>query len=338
MAELPVAKSALVAADCVACATEDEALATLREHPALTAAERSRMPADPTRWTRILPEIGASVVPAFDLPAPRVRPNPPTPALFVRGDVGLLERPIVGLVGTRNFTPYGEAAAFKFAQELAREGVVVLSGGAFGIDAAAHRGALDVGGATIAVLPSGIDRPYPPGNRALIDAIAEKGLVVSGFGLGFVPRKDSYLARNVVSAALCDALLVVEAPEKSGAIHTAGQAAEMGLPVFVVPGPITHDSFRGSHELIRNGATLADHPGQILDDLNIMRGTSAVVSMAPAMGHQADILKVLGPDPISVDRVSELTGLSPDSLMGELTLLELDGRILRTSLGIALAP
>ena len=187
----------------------------------------------------------------------RVRPQrgelvPPL-ALWVRGSgplatVGLRS---VAVVGSRAATAYGEHVASEFSYGLAQREVVVVSGGAYGIDAAAHRGALAAGGSSVLVSASGLDRPYPSGHRHLYDRTAERGVLVSERPPGSAPHRQRFLSRNRLIAALGAATLVVEAAHRSGALNSAGYARDLGRPVLAVPGPVTSAMSAGCHRLIQ---------------------------------------------------------------------------------------
>lgn len=273
---------------------------------------------------------GIELLEGFSLPpALKTVPCPP-PALFAWGDTNCLKRPMVGIVGTRSASVYGKAAASKFAEALALSGIVVVSGGAAGIDAAAHSGAIDAGGLTVAVLGTGVDRIFPAMHRDLFARVRSQGCLVSQFAVGSGALRYHFPARNGLIAMLCDALLVVEAPAKSGALITAGAAAELGKQVFVVPANITNTGFQGSHALIRDGATLVDHPDQVLEALNF--GTVAVRGADDAANPvQEAIIKALSVHPMSSEQLIAQTGLDTTDLLSELTLLELEGRIGRES-------
>lgn len=176
--------------------------------------------------------------------------------LFIRGDDRALlgPRPRVGIVGSRAATAYGMSVAGSFASVLAMRGVTVVSGGAYGIDAAAHRGALP-DGRTICVLACGADRVYPAAHKDLINAIATSpgSAVVSGVEPGAVPMRSRFLARNGIIAGMVDALIVVEASLRSGAMNAATHAIDRGVPVYAVPGPITSVASAGTHLLIADG-------------------------------------------------------------------------------------
>ncbi len=264
------------------------------------------------------------------------------PALFCWGKADVLkEGASVAIVGTRRASNYGKAAAMKFAEVLAGRGVVIVSGGASGIDSAAHRGALAApGGQTVAVLGTGIDVVFPSENRLLFEQIRESGCLMSHFAVGSQTYDTNFVLRNGTIAALVDAVIVVEAPEKSGALHTARAAAELGKPVYVVPGGIDDPRFRGSHALIRDGATLVDHPDQVLED-EYYQMTAASNSPAPAVDltpAQDAILEILGTRPVSIEHIAQATDLDASELMAELTILELEGVIVRDGVGYALKP
>jgi DNA processing protein len=248
---------------------------------------------------------------------------------------------MVAIVGTRNASSYGLAAAQKFAEVLARAGAVVVSGGAIGIDTAAHSGALQAGGQTVAVLGTGIDQVHPAENRELFDQIAKQGLLVSQYACAERGDRASFIQRNDVIAGLAHAVLVVELPAKSGALATARAASEFGREVFAVPGMITMHNFYGSHNLIRNGATLVDSPDQILQALE---KTLPEERPEPDEGEDplnplaGQIVAHLQREPLSLDRLQELTGLSVSDLMAELTTLELEGVLFQDANGYSLRP
>jgi len=200
----------------------------------------------------------------------QVRPPPPT--LYVRGRVELLERPGIAVVGTRRYSTYGRDATVSLVVGLVRAGYTIVSGLARGIDGIAHRTALDVGGDTVAVLGTGVDVPYPPEHRDLFQLIAEHGCLVSEFAPGTPPLKWHFPQRNRIIAGLARAVLVVEAPEKSGALITAHYALDEGKEVFAVPGPIHNPTSQGPNRLIQDGAALVTSAADILRVLETRTG------------------------------------------------------------------
>lgn len=184
--------------------------------------------------------------------------------LWVRGQVPLEPQLAVSVVGARSATQYGEYVASELAAGLAGEEVLIVSGGAYGIDAAAHRGALAVRGTTVAVLAGGVDVPYPRTNHQLFERILETGALVSEVPLGLAPVRHRFLIRNRLIAAWSRATVVVEARERSGAVNTATQAGTIGREVLAVPGPVTSAASVGCHQLIRDGATLVMNAEEVL--------------------------------------------------------------------------
>lgn len=190
----------------------------------------------------------------------------PPARLWYRGERSLLTAwPRIAIVGSRAPTPYGEAQARRFAAAFARAGVAVVSGLARGVDGAAHAAALEEGGATIAVLGSGVDVPWPTGT--VTDAVLSRGLVLSEFAPGVGPRRHHFPIRNRIIAALGAGVLVVEAAERSGSLVTARFAVDLGVHVFGIPGRVDHPMSRGVLALLRDGATAVGSPEQLLADL-----------------------------------------------------------------------
>jgi DNA processing protein len=308
--------------------TKVEPLSWLHTKAPLTAAERERvLSARFERLERVLAQ-GAAVIEGSMLPDLVVEAKNPPPALFVWGRAEVLHEPCVAIVGTRAATAYGRAAAMKFAEHLARRGITIVSGGALGIDAAAHKGALTAGGKTAAVLGTGIDDVYPASHRSLFQEIRRSGCLVSQFAVGSKTVPTRFAQRNHLIATLSLGVLVVEAPEKSGALGTAGVANDLGRPVFVVPANIDNANFRGSHALIRDGASLVDHPDQILEALGFPaeERTDTPSSLDP---RQTLIVEALAEGALSPEVLSVRTGLPPEEVLSELTVLELEGLVLQ---------
>lgn len=250
----------------------------------------------------------------------------PPPGLFLRGDAGheLLERLSVGVVGARACSPYGAQVARAVARELAGVGVIVVSGLARGIDGEAHRGALEFGAPTVAVLGCGIDRDYPASHRELAGRIATTGLVVSEYAPGIEPAPWRFPARNRIVAGLCRATVVVEARERSGALITADLALEEGREVLAVPGEITSALSAGTNALLRIGATPMTRVEDVLESLGIepMESVPAKVSEAAT-----DVLGALRVHPAAVDELVVATGLAAASVATALAELELAGLV-----------
>ena len=187
-------------------------------------------------------------------------------ALYVRGKLPVDTARAIGIVGTRRGTQYGKLVAARLASQLALKGIVVVSGLAAGIDAAAHQGTLDVGGHTVAVLGSGADVCYPKSNQILFDRVAVEGTTLSEYPLGTRPAKWTFPQRNRILAGLCRGVVVVQAPERSGSLITARLALEQGREVFAVPGNITTATSAGTNGLIRQGAKIVESIDDVLEE------------------------------------------------------------------------
>jgi DNA processing protein len=257
--------------------------------------------------------------------------DPPV-ALFVWGE--LLERDslAVAVVGTRQATAYGRSVARKVARDLAQAGLTIVSGGAYGVDSEAHRGALEVGGRTIAVMGSGLDCLYPAAHRGLYEQIAQSGAVVSQFALGCQADRWRFPVRNFTIAGLSRAVVVVEAPVGSGALLTAKSAVEEGRHVFVVPAPIDSETHYGGFELINEGATLLYRVEQVLEVLGVEVGVPKQ-AVGDLSATQELILGRLSREPEVVDSLSDSLGLPPALVLAELTALEIRGLVMKAAGG-----
>ena len=248
--------------------------------------------------------------------------------LWVRGDIGALTaQPAVAMVGARAATPYGEAVAGELAGDLAGSGVVVVSGGAYGIDGASHRAALGVGGTTIAFLAGGVDRAYPIGHQQLFDRIRRGGAVVSEVPCGGAPTKWRFLQRNRLIAAAGLATVVVEAGWRSGTLNTAGHAAALGRPIGAVPGPISSAASAGCHRLLREFDAICVTSAQEVRELWDDR-----VPIAPEAAR-ADPDRIRLTDAMSsrtardADDLARRSGLSAERVRSLLGLLALEGSV-----------
>ncbi len=258
-----------------------------------------------------------------DLPELLQQIHDPPRSLFLRGapDPEILARPAVAIVGARACSPYGAQVARMLGRELAAAGLVVVSGLARGIDGEAHRGALDAGGVTVAVLGCGIDRDYPAAHSELARRICERGLVVSEYEPGVEPAPWRFPARNRIIAGLTAVTVIVEARERSGALITADFALEDGREVLAVPGEITGTLSTGTNRLLRQGAT----PLTTADDVLELFGLAASQRpRAPTVGPSATaVLERLADGAASADELSRTTGLGPGPLAAALAELEL---------------
>jgi len=266
--------------------------------PARCATDILRL-ADPDAARRITSRFDDRVLTILDPEYPeclRTTADPPL-VLFHRGDLSALERTSVAIVGSRRASPYGVNVAEMLARRLAERGVAVVSGLAWGIDAAAHRGAIE-SGTTIGVLGTGIDVAYPRSNRRLHETIAERGLLLSEMPPGTGPQRHHFPVRNRIIAGLSTAVVVVEATERSGSLITARIAAEEGRDVLAVPGSIFSAGSDGAHRLIQDGAKLVRGVDDILEELP---GFENVEHLASALQPPADpdalrLLEAIPPD------------------------------------------
>lgn len=268
--------------------------------------------------------------------------DPPV-VLYAKGELALLQRPALAVVGARSATPQGAANAEAFARALSEAGLTIVSGLALGIDAAAHRGALDGGeGGTIAVIGTGADRIYPARNAALAREIVARGLVLSEFPLGTPPLRHNFPRRNRLIAGLAGGVLVVEAALGSGSLITARLASESGREVFAIPGSIHSPLSKGCHRLIRDGAKLVETAEDVLEELRgplgeafapRARAPAAPAESAPpapeADDPSASVLRALGHDPVDLDTLVQRSGLTVDALYAILLPMELGGQLAR---------
>ncbi|MGH7398241.1 MAG: DNA-processing protein DprA [Candidatus Rokuibacteriota bacterium] len=281
------------------------------------------------------PEVIGRAVARRDADYPALlREVPAAPErLHVRGRLVDADALAVAVVGSRRATSYGLDVADLLAADLAARGVTIVSGLARGIDSAAHRGALRVGGRTIAVLGSGLDVIYPPEHRRLAAEIVERGALVSQFEPGMPPLPQNFPARNQVIAAMSLAVVVVEAAERSGSLITARLAAELGREVLAVPGRITAPESRGANRLIQDGAAVATGWEDVVAVLPerwkacLRDAPAPAAPAAPAPPEAHHVLGLLGEDPVDIDHVIEGSGLSAGRVSAALLELELEGRV-----------
>jgi DNA processing protein len=252
--------------------------------------------------------------------------------LWVRGAVRPEDALAVAVVGSRRATAHGLALAERLAGDLAARGVTIVSGLARGIDSAAHRGALEAGGRTIAVLGCGVDVVYPPENRRLAARITERGAVLSQFAPGMPALAHHFPIRNRLLAALALGVVVVEAAEASGSLITAGHAGDLGREVMAMPGPAGAPSSRGAHRLIRDGAALVEGWEDVVAVLpERWRACVVIPAATPRTGTEASgeaeaVLARLGAEPASIEALIEATGLPAARVSACLLTLELEGR------------
>jgi DNA processing protein len=281
------------------------------------AVFRARLEEQGVRW------LGRS---SAGFPALLAAIHDPPPGLFLRGDADdeILSRPAVSIVGARACSSYGADVARALGRELGAAGVVVVSGLARGIDGEAHRGAIEAGGVTVAVLGCGVDRDYPAAHAQLARRIRASGLVVAEYAPGVEPAPWRFPARNRIVAGLSQVTVVVEARERSGALITADLALEEGREVFAVPGEITSALSTGTNELLRLGAAPLISAQDVLERF----GIDAAARMMPDLGEQATrVHSTLQDGAATADELVAATGMSARELSTALTELELAGLV-----------
>lgn len=276
-------------------------------------------------------QAGAQLITLHDASYPSLLARlPDAPILlYVKGTLLSADDRAVGVVGTRRCTTYGRDAAYRLSKELAAHQVTIISGLAPGIDTAAHKGALDAGGRTLAVLGCGVDITYPAENRELARQISQQGALVTEFPLGMRPGKNNFPRRNRIISGLSLGVLVAEAPEKSGALITASSAADQGRDVFAVPGNIFNPMGLGANRLIQDGAKLVTCAQDMLDELEIVserQETQTVVErVVSANPTESRILQCLSAEPMHIDEIVRVTDFPTALVSSTLTILELKG-------------
>lgn len=313
-------------------ASRAQLLESLGGNRRLVDAIRSAASSPPTgdlTWLAQAPDRHAVFLDQPGYPSRLAQIADPPPALLVQGDVLLLDGLQIAIVGSRNATPAGRDTAYELAIALAEAGLSVTSGLAEGIDAAAHRGALAGGGATVAVLGTGPDRVYPRQHQGLARAIVANGLLISEQPVGTPPRGFNFPRRNRIISGLSLGVLVVEAGPRSGSLITARLAADQGREVFAVPGGIHNPLARGCHALIRDGAKLVESVDDILEELPPLQGGQKAADAAPSIhdAEQDPVLASLGDAPASLDLLVQRTGLTVEEVSTMLLTLQLDGRV-----------
>ena len=320
--------------------------------PALAA----RLQAEPEGWRELCAHTRAWLAEGegrrhlltlgdLDYPPELLQTEDPPLLLHVEGELAALRHPLrLAVVGSRNPTAQGADNARAFAQALASAGACIISGLALGIDAAAHEGALEAGGSTLAIVGTGLDLVYPKKHQALARRIAAQGALLSECLLGTPPLAPNFPRRNRIISGLSQGVLVVEAALQSGSLITARQAAEQGREVFAIPGSIHSPQSRGCHALIRQGAKLVESAQDILEELRISPPAAGADPLAatPADDARAELptsrstalLGALGFEPCGLDALQARCGLDTATLQAWLLELELDGLVARLPGGL----
>ncbi len=255
----------------------------------------------------------------------------PPPVLYISGEMKLTYNMSISIVGSRSTSQQGIGIANKLSYELTSAGFCIVSGGARGIDSAAHKAALEAGGRTIAVMACGLDNPYPPENDKLFDRISGSGAIISEFPLGTVPEKFNFPTRNRIIAALTRGTLVIEAGDKSGALITAEHALELGRDVFAVPGRPTDMSSRGANKLIRDGAFLVMSISDIFERFGLILAHqpegARKIDTSSLTDEERLLYDEISLDPVIVDDLARSMGKDVTELMEPLISLQLKGLI-----------
>lgn len=253
----------------------------------------------------------------------------PPPVLYISGELLPEDEWAVAIVGTRRITAYGRQVTEEIASTLARRGITVVSGLARGVDGVAHQAALNAGGRTLAVLGSGVNRVYPPEHRRLAENIREHGALLSDYALGTPPEASNFPPRNRIISGLSLAVVVVEAGETSGALITANFAAEQGRDVFAVPGNILAPQSQGTNRLVQQGAQPLLNVKDLLEalDLTAVAEHKVARTILPADAMEAQLLGIIGVEPLHVDDIRDQSGLPIEKVSATLALMELKGMV-----------
>lgn len=278
---------------------------------------------------------GLKVIPWFDAAYPPLLgsiPDPP-PVLWTRGHAACLEGPAVAVIGSRAATSYALQIGRRLGTELASRGVVVVSGLARGVDSAAHGGSLEEGGATVAVLGSGLDRIYPPEHEQLAASISHRGCLVSELPLGSAPLPGNFPLRNRIISGISIGVVVVEASENSGSLITARFALQQGRDVMAVPGSVLSGRNRGSHALLKDGAKVVESADDILEELGWPGALQTRYSSSKLLADDPLLARMEPGEVYRLDDLIELTGTTGARLLSRLMELELQGRVVRAGSG-----
>ncbi|MGC8862283.1 MAG: DNA-processing protein DprA [Armatimonadota bacterium] len=318
-------------AEAVFAASESELAAV----DGLTEKARQKLlgpaPAAIERDLKLIDEMQVALIPisSDEYPERLKHIYDPPVLLYCRGRLTEADATAVAMVGSRRATFYGTSVAEKIARDLASSGVTIVSGGARGIDTAAHKGALAAGGRTVAFLGCGVDVTYPSENRKLYDVIAENGAVLSEYPFGAVPEPWRFPPRNRLISGMSLGVLICQSPVASGALITAGYAAEQGRDVYAVPGNIDDERNSGCHALIKDGAKLVDCADDILFELGLRErdGRKSQQLALPLESlkneNERKIAALLSLEPLQIDDIIDQTGLPAPLVAGTLTILEM---------------
>ncbi|MBI4157858.1 DNA-protecting protein DprA [Candidatus Woesebacteria bacterium] len=283
----------------------------------------------PANYFERLNKLGISCLTVFERNYPKnLKEIDDAPyVLYVKGKIKKEDEDAVAVIGSRRMTSYGKSVTGLFSKELALSGVTIISGLARGVDTEAHKGALEAGGRTIAVLGAGLDRLYPPENLSLAREITDRGALVSEYPPGYPIRPFNFVARNRIVSGLSKAVLVIEGEEKSGTLITATHAANQGRSVFAVPGQIT-SSFSGApHFLIKNGAKMVSSVADIFEEGEVTVKKKVGKAVLSVDADERKILSFLEKGPLQLDKIARISSLEAPALFVKLTEMETKGFI-----------
>ena len=316
-------------------ASENELRAAGLDRRAIANLLRARATQDLDALEAQLEALGASAITLQDADYPALLKEIPDapPVLYVKGTLQAADRWAVAFVGTRRATVYGREMTRRLVEPLVGAGITIISGLALGIDAVAHRAALEAGGRTIAVLGCGIDRVYPPEHRKLAAAITRNGALITEFPPGTPPEAKNFPVRNRIISGLSLGVVVVEAPKRSGALLTANVALDQDREVFAVPGNATSSPSVGANLLIQSGAKLVLRAQDILDELNLdytaVETRTRVQTLVPDDPVEAQLAALLSDEPTHIDDLFQQSGLPFTQVSSTLMLMELKGLVQR---------
>lgn len=299
---------------------------------AIQSLNEARLTFDLDQYAQRVESSGVGVVTWDDADYPDLLREIPAapPLIFLRGQLEPIDRWAVAVVGTRRLSAYGRQVTRDLVSGLVVNGITIVSGLARGIDAIAHRTALEEGGRTIAVMASGIDKVYPPEHRDLArDIVAGHGALVTDYPFGAEPESNHFPARNRLISGLSLGVVVIEAGEKSGALITARFALEQNREVFAVPGNIHSPVSIGTNRLIQQGGKLVMRVEDILEELNLKMVSEQAVAkvMLPETAEEAALISQLSSQPVHVDELGRLTGMPVSLVSSTLTMMELKGMV-----------
>ena len=268
-----------------------------------------------------------------EYPPPLKEIHDPPPVLYVRGRLLPEDQRSVAVVGTRRATEYGRQVAHQLSRDIAQSKVTVVSGLAYGVDAVAHRAALEAGGRTVAVMASGVDVIYPHEHKRLAERITENGALVSEHPVSTTPRAENFPRRNRIMSGIALGTVVVEAGDRSGALITARHALEQNREVFAVPGSVFSPNSRGTNNLImRSGAKLVSDFKDVLEELNLswVGQQIEMEALFPANEDESKIFGYLSNEPMHVDEITRSSGMEISTVSSVLAMMELRGMVRQT--------